>query len=165
MRRTVARLKSRLSSPHHGSPVRGSAGGRERKEALTPPSPPWRLTIAICKSLCHPPSLSSPTKGEDCWSLIPYTQMKTAIGEVSCPSPLMGEGAGGGGINAASPLSSPSPTKGEGTLTYPGQCRERGNRTSRALLKQLGGQGYSGIWTVAGAPATVVQPPLSGKPD
>jgi hypothetical protein len=35
------------------------------------------------------------------------------------PSPLIGEGAGGGGSRASSPPSPPSPARGEGVLTSP----------------------------------------------
>jgi hypothetical protein len=41
------------------------------------------------------------------------------------PSPLMGEGSGGGEESISSPLSQPAPAKGEGVCTYPCQASRR----------------------------------------
>jgi hypothetical protein len=49
------------------------------------------------------------------------------------PSPLMGEGSGGGEDSTSSPPSPPSPAKGEGVLTSPCQPRGRGDISGVAM--------------------------------
>jgi hypothetical protein len=63
------------------------------------------------------------------------------------PSPLMGEGSGGGEDSTSSPPSDLPPPRGEGVLTYPCQPSPRGGRgidPSLSALPPGEGQGEGG---------------------
>jgi hypothetical protein len=75
------------------------------------------------------------------------------------PSPLMGEGSGGGGTRASSPPSPPSPARGEGVFTSPCEpvsvpwaasrlsgCREA--RSAVGIRRELHGEGGCGACVV-----------------